>query len=68
VGRGRGHAGKPSAYLQLQVVYFIVWLTNNLLQTFGFNFHQIKQPFAIANLLGPLYIQGCCAEVFKRLA
>lgn len=59
-------AGSASPYLQLQVVYFTVWLADDLLQPFGFHFHQIKQPLAVVNFLGPLNIQGRRAEVFKR--
>ena len=60
--------GKLPTYLYVQKVYFLLWLTSYLFQSFGFYFHQIKQPFAVADFFGPLDIQGCCAEVFKRLA
>lgn len=43
-----------------------MWLANDLLQTFGFDFHQIKQPFAVVDFLGPLYIQSRSAKVFQR--
>lgn len=55
-----------SMYLEVQEVYFTSWLTSDLFQSFGFYFHQIKQPFAVANFFWPLDVQGCRAKVFKR--